>query len=194
MEKCFQMLQEENGKNPVKFTEKTVFGETVFSGKIFDIRKDVARVMTGETRNRELIVHPGGVTILAIREGKILMVRQFRYGAGTEMLELPAGKLEKDDKDVLAAAKRELSEETGFEAQNWTDLGYIFTTPAICTEKLYLFKAENLVAGRPHPDDGEFIEHCEVEISEVYKMIQSGKINDAKTICAIFRGLGGGVL
>ena len=134
------------------------------------------------------------VIVIAEKDDAFLMVRQFRYGAGTEMLELPAGKLEKDDKDVLAAAKRELSEETGFEAQNWTDLGYTFTTPAICTEKLYLFKAENLVAGSPHPDDGEFIEHCEVEISEVYKMIQSGKINDAKTICAIFRGLGGGVL
>ena len=169
------------------FFEETVESQTIFQGAVFDIHKDKAKISTGEIKNREVIIHPGGVTIAAEHDGKILLVRQFRYGAGTVLYELPAGKLDKKNEDVLSAAKRELEEETGYTARKWTSLGYIYTTPAICTEKLYLFFAQDLVAGKPHPDDGELIEYCEIEKEKVFEMIKTGEISDGKTLSALMR-------
>ena len=88
---------------------------------------------------------------------------------------------------AYTAACRELEEETGYTAKKWTSLGYIFTTPAICSEKLYLFFAQNLTPGIPHPDEGEFVEFFELEKEKVFEMIKNGEICDAKTICALMR-------
>ena len=103
------------------------------------------------------------------------------------MLELPAGKLDHGNEDILSAAKRELEEETGYTAKKWTSLGFIYTTPAICSEKLYLFYAQDLIAGKPHPDEDEFVEYIEIEKEKVFEMIKSGEIFDAKTISALMR-------
>ena len=166
--------------------EKLVESQTVFAGKIFDIHKDKVDV-AGEIKNREVMIHSGGVTIVAEHDGKILLVKQFRYGAQQFLIELPAGKLDHGNEDVLSAAKRELEEETGYKANKWTSLGFVFSTPAICSEKLYLFFAQDLVKGNPHPDEGEFVEYIEVEKDKVFKMIKNGEINDAKTLAALLR-------
>lgn len=167
--------------------EETTESQTVFKGAIFEIHKDKVKIANGEIRNREVIIHSGGVTIAAEHDGKILLVKQYRYGAGTVLYELPAGKLDKQNEDVLSAAKRELEEETGYTAKKWTSLGYIYTTPAICSEKLYLFFAQDLVAGKPHPDEDEFIEYFEIEKEKVFEMIKTGEISDAKTLSALMR-------
>ena len=174
-------------ENNMIFEEKTVESNTVFTGAIFDIHKDTAQIPNGELKNREVVIHSGGVTIEAENDGKIILVKQFRYGAQQIMLELPAGKLDHGNEDVLSAAKRELEEETGYTAKKWTSLGFIYTTPAICSEKLYLFFAQDLTSGTPHPDEGEFVEYLELPKEDVFKMIKDGEIFDAKTICALTR-------
>ena len=169
-----------------KFNEKTLSTETVYKGRIFDITKDSVKLSDGLIREREIIRHPGGVVICAQKDDKILMVKQFRYATKSTQIELPAGRLEYGE-DPLEAAKRELREETGHLAKNWSSLGYIFTTFGICDEKLYLFKADNLTFDEPDPDEGEIIDYFEIKINEVQELIKNGTINDAKTICAISR-------
>lgn len=170
-----------------KFEEKTLSSKTVYKGRIFDITSDEIVLSDGLKRNREIIHHPGGVVILAIKEdNNVLLVKQNRYAVKSVQTELPAGRLEKGE-DPLFAAKRELREETGYIAKNWESLGYIFTTFGICDEKLYLFKATDLTFDKPDPDEGEILDYFELPLSEVYKLIKNGTINDAKTICALAR-------
>ena len=109
-----------------------------------------------------------------------------RYPIKEIMFELPAGKLEAGE-DPFEAAKRELEEETGYCAQKWTDLGYVYTSPGYSNEKLYLYKAENLKFTHCHPDEGEIIQAFEYTYNDVLKMINNGQINDAKTLCALLR-------
>ena len=170
--------------------EVRISGECVFHGKIFDIEKDIVRVQSGELKEREVMKHPGGVVIVPLHGDKIIFVKQYRYGAKDFLFELPAGKFDFPDEDPLEAAKRELSEETGGYAKDWTYLGFIYTSPAICSEKLHLFLAENIKFKTPHPDKDEFLELYKAETLDVADMILNGDITDAKTICAIAKSLG----
>jgi ADP-ribose pyrophosphatase len=170
-----------------KFTEKTLSSKTVYNGRIFDITYDEIELADGLKRHREIIHHPGGVVIFAQKEdGNVLLVKQYRYATKSLQIELPAGRLEKGE-DPLLAAKRELREETGYIAQNWKSLGYIFTTFGICDEKLYLFEAKDLTFDCQNPDEGEIIDYFELPLNEVRNLIKNGTINDAKTICTIAR-------
>ena len=173
-----------------KFEEKTLSSKTVYNGRIFDITDDEIILSDGNNefkRHREIIHHPGGVVILAIKENKnVLLVNQYRYAVKSVQTELPAGRLEKGE-NPLYAAQRELREETGYIAKNWESLGYIFTTFGICDEKLYLYKATDLVFDRPDPDEGEVLDYFELPLLEVKNLIKNGTINDAKTICALAR-------
>ena len=172
--------------------EKTLTSDVVYDGKIITVYNDKVELMTGKTSYREVVEHSGGVVILAIRkkEGieKILMVKQFRYPLKQGLLELPAGKLEKGE-NPFEAAKRELTEETGYIAKNWEDLGYIFTSPGYSDEKLYLYKATDLEFVGECPDEGEILIEYQFSKDELIKMIKSGEITDAKTICAVMKGL-----
>lgn len=168
------------------FTEKTLNSQTVYDGKIITVLKDDVEVADGHKSFREVVKHSGGVVVLAIHEDKILFVKQFRYPMKEILLELPAGKLEKGE-DPFVAAQRELEEETGYCADKWTDLGFVYTSPGYSDEKLYLFKAENLHFTQCHPDEGEILQPLEIKIDDAVKMINNGEINDAKTLCAFFR-------
>ena len=132
------------------------------------------------------------MVIVALKDSRtILLVKQYRYPLKQTVLELPAGKLEIGE-DPDEACKRELEEETGYRAKSWKSLGYINTTPGICTEKLYLYLASDLEFVGEHPDEGEIIKCYEYKFSEVFQMINDGTINDAKTICALSRAFCGG--
>ncbi len=173
-----------------KFAETTLSSKTVYKGKIFDITDNEIALSDGLKRHREIIHHPGGVVILAQKDnGNILLVKQYRYAVKSVQTELPAGRLEKGE-DPLFAAQRELKEETGYTAKNWKSLGHIFTTFGICDEKLYLFQATDLTFDKPDPDEGEILDYFELPLSNVYKLIKNGTINDAKTICTIMRAFG----
>ncbi len=173
----------------MNFEETTLKSECVYDGKVITVEKDDIEIATGKKSFREVVRHPGGVVILAMKDLQtIILVRQFRYPIKKVVLELPAGKLERGE-DPDLAAKRELEEETGYKAEKWTSLGYINTTPGFCDEKLYLYKAENLYFVGEHPDEGEIIRAVEVSFSELMLKIKNGEINDAKTLCAVLRGL-----
>ena len=170
----------------MNFTEKTLNSKTVYDGKIITVLKDDVEVADGHKSFREGVKHSGGFVVLAIHEDKILFVKQFRYPMKEVLLELPAGKLEYGE-NPFEAAKRELEEETGYCADKWTDLGYVYTSPGYSDEKLYLYKAENLHFTQCHPDEGEILQPLEIKIDDAIKMINNGEINDAKTLCAFFR-------
>lgn len=169
-----------------KFFERTISSEKVYEGKVFDLLEDEVVLSDGLKRRRDVIVHPGGVVIGAIDGDNILMVKQYRYPIKQAELELPAGRLEAGE-DPFVAAKRELLEETGYVAEKWESLGFIYTTPGICTEKLYLYRAENLTFVKQQPDEGEIIDYMKYKLEDVSEKIRNGEINDAKTICLLFR-------
>ncbi|MCD7879090.1 MAG: NUDIX hydrolase [Candidatus Gastranaerophilales bacterium] len=170
-----------------KLFEKTLDSKEIYNGKVFRITCDDVELSDGYKTKREVVHHGGGVVIAAENNNKILMVRQFRYPANNVLLELPAGKLDKNGEDVLSAAKRELEEETGYIAQNWESLGFIWTSPGFCSEKLFLFKASNLSFKGQHLDEGEILNFIEIDKTEVFNMIKDGRISDSKTIAAIGR-------
>lgn len=169
------------------FEEKTLSGEKVYDGKFIQVSKYDVEISTGKKAIREVVNHPGGVVVVAQKdENTILMVKQYRYPIKQVFLELPAGRLEKNENPDLAI-KRELEEETGYIAKTWKSLGFIYTTPGICDEKLYLYYATDLEFKKQQPEDGEIIEYFEYNLDKVFEMIKSGEINDSKTICAIMR-------
>lgn len=169
------------------FEEKTLSEKSVYDGKFIKVSKYDVEIATGQKRFREVVKHPGGVVVVAQKDkNTILMVKQYRYPIKQVMLELPAGRLEpKENPDE--AIKRELEEETGHVAKTWKSLGYIYTTPGICDEKLYLYYATDLEFKKQKPDEGEIIEFYEYKLEDVFLKIEKGEINDAKTICALTR-------
>lgn len=171
----------------MNFEEKTLNSKLIYDGKVMKIIRYEIVTANSYKSFREVVVHNGGVVIVALtNDNKIILVKQFRYPLKRTILEVPAGKLEKDE-NPDDAAKRELEEETGYRAKNWKSLGYINTTPGICTEKLYLYFASDLEYVGDHPDKGEVLQCFEYGLDEIYKMIQDGEINDSKTICAVTR-------
>lgn len=171
----------------MNFEEKQLTSEVKYDGKIMTVLSDKVELADGGKSFREVVRHSGGVVILAFKdEETILLVKQFRYPIAQVVYELPAGKLEVGE-NPDEACKRELEEETGFRAKNWKSLGYINTSPGFCDEKLYLYEARELEFVGEHPDEGEIIKSFEYKLNDVKKMILSGEINDAKTICAIMR-------
>ena len=176
----------------MNFEEKTLNSKVVYEGKVVTVLKDDVEVADGHKSFREVILHSGGVVIAALKDSDtILLVKQYRYPLKHVNLELPAGKLEIGE-DPNEACKRELEEETGYRAKVWKSLGYINTTPGICTEKLYLYLARDLEFVGEHPDEGEILKCCEYNLKDVFDMIQNGEINDAKTICALSRAFSKG--
>jgi ADP-ribose pyrophosphatase len=167
--------------------EKTLSSKEIYNGKVFKITKDDVELSSGYKTIREVVHHSGGVVIVAEKDNKILMVQQFRYPTKESLLELPAGKLDKLNEDILSAAKRELEEETGYLANNWQSLGFIWTSPGFCNEKLYLFKASDLKYKAQKLDEGEILNFVEKDKDLVFEMIKDGRINDSKTISALMR-------
>lgn len=170
----------------MRFEEKTLKSEYVYNGKVLDIKRDEVLISNGHKSVREVVEHSGGVVILAVQNDEVLTVEQFRYPLKKTSIELPAGKLEKNE-NPDDAAKRELQEETGYIANEWDSLGYIYTTPGFCDEKLYLYLAQDLEFVKEKPDEDEILQAKKTPIKDIYNMIHSGMINDSKTICTIFR-------
>lgn len=168
-------------------SEKRIDGELKYKGVIVDVMLDRAELCDGSVVRREVVRHPGGVTVLPLDEnGYCYCVRQFRYPMGKLMLEAPAGKLEKGE-DPLECAVRELSEETGFTADKLTYLGACCTSPGFSTEVLHIYLATGLHSGDSHPDEGEFLSLEKHHIDELFKLVMNGEIDDGKTIIAVLK-------
>ena len=169
------------------YTEKKLRRVNGYTGIIVDVHTDMIRLPNGEVTMREVVCHPGGVCVAAVSgDGMVTLVRQFRYPFAEHLLELPAGKLEPGE-DPLPAAKRELSEETGLEAEYWTALGAIYTSPGFSTETLYFYLATGLRQGTAHPDPNEFLDVEQMPLDELLGRIDRGKIQDAKTVIGALR-------
>ena len=169
------------------YTEKALRRVNTYEGIIVDVSVDMVKLPNNEISLREVVHHPGGVCVAAVDENEMVtMVRQFRYPLAEHLLELPAGKLEKGE-EPLPAAKRELSEETGLEAENWVDLGFIYTSAGFSTERLYIYLATGLTQGQAHPDPNEFLDVVKMPLSELLKMADDCLIHDAKTAAGILK-------
>ncbi|MCX7875074.1 MAG: NUDIX hydrolase [Melioribacteraceae bacterium] len=162
--------------------------ETVFSGKVFDVRIDeIEYNNSGNKATRQTAIHPGGAVIIPVtNDGKLVFISQYRFAHDETLLELPAGKLEKGE-DPLLCAIRELKEETGYSSNNFTKLGKIYTTPGFCNEVLHIFLAKDLIDGDHAREEGEEgIELRYFSIDEIELKIKSGEIVDSKTLSAVY--------
>ena len=169
------------------YTERPVGSVEKYKGIIVRVRLDDAELYTGKVVKREVVEHPGGVTILPVdEEGNCTMVRQFRYPFGRMMLEAPAGKLEYGE-DHRECAVRELSEETGFTADELIYLGGFYTSPGFSSELLHVYLALGLHAGESHLDEGEFLNVEKHSLQALEQMIMNNEIEDAKTIIAVLK-------
>lgn len=134
---------------------------------------------------REIVEHNGGVVIACQPSpGKVILIRQYRYPIDEELLELPAGRVELNE-DRLLAAKRELTEETGYVAAKWSLLSNMYSAPGFCTELLSFYHATELVFSGKNLDEDEETEVLIVELEEAWSWARDGKIRDAKTVAGL---------
>jgi ADP-ribose pyrophosphatase len=182
-----QQVKPEGRERPLDFEEKRIDGEVKYEGVIVTVRLDRAQLHNGKIVRREVVEHPGGVTVLPVDEnGVCTLVRQFRYPFGRMMLEAPAGKLERGE-DVRLCAERELSEETGYTADEIIPLHIDYSSPAILSEIIYIYLAKGLHGGKAHLDEGEFLSVERYHLSELVEMVMRGEITDGKTQIAILK-------
>lgn len=165
--------------------EKLVSSTRLFEGKVINLRRDEVMLPSGRTGTREVVEHPGAVAVVPItREGQVILVRQFRHPIGQVLLEVPAGKLDPNEKPE-ACALRELAEETGFVANKLRKLASIYTTPGFSNEIIHLYLAEDLVESDKQPDEDEFIKTELYTSEQIHQMIASGELCDAKSLVAL---------
>lgn len=163
------------------FFEQMINSEEIFNGKVFDIHKDRVRLQDGSEAWREVVEHSGGVCIAAVDDSRnIFLVEQYRYPLKEVTLEVAAGKLEKGE-EPLAAAIRELSEETGFLSKCVKKIGTFYPSPGYSSEKLYFYLATELILGEKHPDEGEFLNCVRIPLNEAVDKVLSDEIVDGKT-------------
>lgn len=171
-----------------RLTEETISTETVYSGPIFDVCSDRVRLYNGCEAQRDYLKNRGAVAIVPLDEqGNVVMERQYRQAHRRIVLEIPAGKLEASDTDPLEAAKRELLEETGVTAGSIIPLGTYIPSPAILTEKIYVYLARELSFGETCPDEDEFLEVDRIPLDKLADMIMDDRISDGKTVFAILK-------
>ncbi len=167
-------------------TEKKLSTQRKYTGLIVNVDVDQALSPSGHQVKREIVRHPGGVGIVPIdSQGRILLVRQYRYAFQTVLTEIPAGKKEPGE-DYAYGAARELSEEIGAEG-TLIPLGTLLASPGILMEELHLYLAVDLTFGESHPDPDEFLEVVPVTFQEAEGMILSGELRDSKTVAGILK-------
>jgi ADP-ribose pyrophosphatase len=168
------------------FTQKdAVSSNRIYEGGIINLRVDAVRLADGQSTTREVVEHNGGVVVACRpKPHQIILIRQYRYSIDHDLLELPAGRIEPGEKP-LAAAQRELTEETGYEAKQWKELAQMYTAPGFTNELLYLYEANEVTFVGTNLDPDEEIDVIELDIEEAWQWVAQGKIRDAKTIAGL---------
>lgn len=162
---------------------------TLGSGRIVDLCDVVVRAPDGETAHRDVVRHPGGVAVLPIVDGNALLLRQYRVAVGTEIFEIPAGKIDDSDEAPVAAAEREMIEEMGLSPNRLVDLGPFLPSPGYTDEWIHLFVAEGVGEAQRDPDGIEerYAEIVSMPFAELVDRVERGDIPDAKTQIAVYR-------
>jgi ADP-ribose pyrophosphatase len=175
--------------------ERVVDSREVFRGRYLALRVDTIERADGSRSTRDIVEHPGAVTMLALDpDERVLLVRQWRTGTGEALLELPAGTLDREPdgrtEDPQAAARRELEEETGYRAGRWEKVAEFWTAPGFATELMHLYLATELTPagedGRLGPDEDEHLELRAVPWRDAVAMAERGEIRDAKSLVGLF--------
>ena len=165
--------------------EDKISSTQIFSGKLIDLYLDNVRLPNGKKSTREWIDHPGAVCIVPILDnGDVLLIRQFRYGPREEFIEIPAGKIDKNE-DPLKCGLRELEEETGYKSNKLTFLTNIHPAIGFSNEKMWMYLAEELELSKKKLDEDEFLELLPTPLNKALEWVFSGKITDVKTIIGI---------
>ena len=163
----------------------------IHRGRVVDLAMDHVRFPDGSTGELELVRHSGAAAVVPIIDESdpadpvIILLRQFRYAAGGELYEIPAGRPDSDHEPWEVCARRELEEETGFRARTLEYLSAIWTTPGFTDELIHLYLARDLVEGTANTDADEFLSTVRRPLSEAMARIDRGEITDAKSICAL---------
>ncbi|MBP5199885.1 MAG: NUDIX hydrolase [Schwartzia sp.] len=166
--------------------EKKISSESVFDGRLLHVRRDTVLLPNGNETTREWVKHPGASAVLPVTEdGKVILVRQYRYPVDLVTLEIPAGKLDVPGEDPLKCAERELKEETGYTAETYTKLFSMATTVGFSDEWIHIYLAEGLTAGKECPDEDEFIHTVRMTIEEAVEKVYDNTIVDGKTAAAL---------
>ena len=171
-----------------RLSARVLSSRVVYRGPVFWVTSERVREPTGVTALREVVRHTGSVVILATEESRgeplVLLERQYRYAAESYLWELPAGRIDKDE-EPLAAARRELLEETGYSARSWKRILRFYASPGFVAEPMTVFWARGLKPGPAQPEADEVIEQRLIPLSEAVHMVLQGTIRDAKTIASV---------
>lgn len=167
--------------------ETLLHSREIFRGRILRLTQDTVELENGKQSLREVIHHPGGVGVVPLTaDGQVYMVRQFRYPFGRELLEIPAGKLERGE-DPELCGRRELREECGLEAAQWQSLGAVYPSVGYDTEVIHLYLARELRPVTACPDEDEFLTLEKWPLRDLVQQILADSISDAKTVAAILK-------
>ena len=165
--------------------EKTINTKTVHEGNYLTLNRDEVLLPNGNKSTREWIKHPGAVCCIPILpDGKIGLIKQYRYAVKEQMIEIPAGKLDQNETPERCAI-RELEEEIGYKADKITFLTNIHPAIGFTDEKMWLYLAENLVKSEQNLDSDEFLVLFPTKLEEAVEMVWRGEITDVKTIIGI---------
>jgi ADP-ribose pyrophosphatase len=168
-----------------RLTEQPLQKQLIHKGKFLEYHLDHVQLPNGRTSTREYLHHPGAVAAVPLLpDGRIVMVRQFRYPIGQALLEIPAGKLDSGE-EPLDCVRRELSEEIGFEPQTIIHLISIWTTPGFTDEIIHLYLAKDLIPLQREPDLDEFVEAVSMTRDEIFAWLDSAQVVDSKTALAL---------
>jgi ADP-ribose pyrophosphatase len=171
----------------MKLDEQTLKENYIYKGRILNLRNDSVLLPNGAEASREIVEHPGGVCVLPIdSNGEVHLVNQFRYPYKKVLLEAPAGKKDYGE-EPLECGIRELKEETGAEATEYTFAGECYPSPGYTEEKIYLYIATGLSFGEVDPDEDEFLNNVCMPITKAYEMVINNEIRDAKTQIVILK-------
>ena len=178
----------DTGSEQARLTEKQASSEDVFDGVILHVKRDTVTLSNGKPAVREVIRHIGAVCVIPVTEdNKVIMERQYRYPLDRVILEIPAGKLDAPDENRLSAIQRELREETGYTADEWTELGDFHPAPAYSDEYITMYMARGLHKGRQSLDADEFLDVYAIPLSDLVEDVMAGRISDVKTQVCILK-------
>lgn len=172
----------------MELNEKKLTSELIFDGKVVHLYKDTVELPNGNEAVREVVRHVGAVAVVPVTEDNdVILVKQYRYPFDTVLTEIPAGKLDSPDEDIIEAALRELREETGATAETLTYIGDLIPSCAILDEVIHMFIAEGLSYGECDPDEDEFLNVVKVPLADAVMDVVNGRIRDSKTQVGILK-------